>query len=276
MPISEFSVDSKVGAPLYSVNWSPPQAQAAICLIHGLGEHCRRYDHLAEYFNSHNIGLITYDQKGHGRTEGKRGHTPSMNAFLDDVSLMLQKTKELYPNLPLILYGHSMGGNIVLNYLVSRKPTLSGVITTGAFIQFVKEPPAIQLFVGRIMRMIYPKFTQPNALDVYGISTVRAEVAKYISDPLVHDDISSATAIDMIQTAKKLQRFNGAVNVPLLMMHGEKDRLTNPKGSREFSENIKGDVTYKEWKGLFHEIHNEHNQKEVLDDMMKWINNKIL
>jgi len=276
MALSEFRVNSKVGSPLYGVNWGTNQASAVICLVHGLGEHCRRYDHVAEFFNKHQIGLVTYDQKGHGQTEGKRGHTPSMNAFLDDLSLVLQKTRELYPNLPIILYGHSMGGNIVLNYLISRKPAISGVITTGAFIQFVEEPPALKLFFGRIMRIIYPKFTESNGLDVYGISTVRAEVAKYISDPLVHDDISSATAIDMIQTARKLQRFNGAIDIPLLLMHGEKDRLTNPKGSREFSENIKGDVTYKEWKGLFHEIHNEHNREEVFNTMMEWITNKIL
>ena len=271
MTSNEFNWTTPDKLKIYAKEWKVKFPKAVIALVHGLGEHCNRYEHMAEYFAKHNIAMVGYDRRGHGQSEGKRGHSPNYEALLQEVDQLLEVTKNKYPVTPVFIYGHSMGGNILLKYLVDRNPQVKGAISSGAFIEFPDAPPALLIFIGKIMRKIYPSFSQNNGLDANGVSSDPKVVATYLKDPLVHDRITPGTAIGMIETAKELEQFSGKINVPTLLMHGNQDKLTGFNGSKQFASRVSGEVTYKEWDGMYHEIHNEPNQQAVFDYTIAWI-----
>ncbi|MEM1119350.1 MAG: lysophospholipase [Bacteroidota bacterium] len=271
MTTNEFSWTTPDQLKIYAKEWKVAFPKAVIALIHGLGEHCNRYNHMAEYFAQHNLAMIGYDRRGHGQSEGKRGHTPSYDNLLDEVDQLLTITKERYPVAPIFMYGHSMGGNILLKHLISRNPRVKGAIASAPFIEFPNNPPSVLIFIGRVMRKIYPAFTQNNGLNADDISKNKKEVEKYKNDPLVHDKITSATGIGMIEVAKELESFAGDIKIPTLLMHGNEDNITAHLGSKKFAKRVQGKVTYKEWEGAFHEIHNEEIQRDVFDYAINWI-----
>ncbi|MFZ4545178.1 MAG: alpha/beta hydrolase [Saprospiraceae bacterium] len=244
---------------------------AILLIVHGLGEHGARYKHVASFFNARGISVITLDLRGHGKSEGKRGYVPKFESFLEDLDLMIKWIKENYPSIPLFLYGHSMGGCIVLSYLVNKKPVLQGVIATSAFITLSFQPNVLLLTLGKIMNLIYPAFTQANQLLVEHISRDPKVVEAYKNDPLVHQQLSSALGIGMLEEGKRLSEFKGNIETPLLLTHGTADKITSMEGSKMFFEHTTGDRTLKLWEGLYHETHNEPEQNEVLLYTYQWI-----
>lgn len=275
MTTNEFNWTTKDKVNIYAKEWKVEFPKAVIALVHGLGEHCNRYNHMAEYFAQHNIAMVGYDRRGHGQSGGKKGHTPTYEDLLVEVDSLLVETKKRYPVSPVFIYGHSMGGNILLKYAISRNLTVQGIISSGAFIEFPDAPPAILIAIGKIMRKIYPSFSQSNGLNADDVSSDKKVVEDYKKDPLVHDRITSATAIGMIETAKELEVYNGQIKKPLLLMHGTKDKLTGFEGSKKFADRVSGDVTFKAWENAYHEIHNEAIQKDVFDYTLKWIRSKM-
>lgn len=271
---NQFNWKTKDGLNIYAVDWPIKDAKAVILLIHGLGEHVHRYEHLVEFMHSHLIAVIGYDRRGHGKSEGKKGHTVSYDAFLDEIDHLLSETKVKYPDLPVYLYGHSMGGNLLLNFIIERYPAVAGAIATAAHISLSFTPNAVTLTLGKLMKSIYPGFSQNNGLDVNMLSRDQKVVQTYLDDPYVHDQLTAITGMNMLEKADFLNDFSGDFPVPLLIMHGSKDGITSPEGSKDFANRVGGDVTLKIWEGLYHEIQNEPEQKEVFETVLNWINAK--
>ncbi|WP_020534275.1 alpha/beta hydrolase [Lewinella cohaerens] len=272
---AEFSWQTADGIKIYGIDWPCEKPLAVVGVIHGLGEHVHRYEHLVEYFHQHNIAVVGYDRRGHGRSGGKKGHTVSYKAFLDEIGQLAVEAEERYPNVPLFLYGHSMGGNLLLNYIIRRHPNIKGAIVTAPHIRLAFQPSAVMLTMGRVMKGVFPGFTQPNGLDVEQISRDKAEVEKYINDPYVHNKLTAITGMSMLEAAAVLDKYKGAFPVPLLLMHGGEDGITSPQGSEDFVGRITGDVTFKKWEGLYHEIHNEPEKEEVMAMIVNWINEMV-
>ncbi len=260
------------GLKIFAKDWHVKKAKAVIIIVHGLGEHCQRYAPMASFYNKHEIGFVGYDRRGHGLSEGKRGHTIHYQAYLDEIAELLKQTENRYPNIPVFLYGHSMGGNIALNFIIQQKPNIAGLILSGAWIVLYKNPSPLLVAFAKIINIIYPTYTQENGLDPNHISTVAEEVEKYKNDPLVHSKITSNTGLEMIKAANFLNTYKGELAIPSLVMHGGEDKIISPKGSQSLSKRVKGEITFKEWNGLYHEIHNEANQSEVFEYTLQWIN----
>lgn len=273
MKSTEFNWQTKTNLNIYAKEWIPAHPKAVICLVHGLGEHVNRYDHLAAYFGQHGFAMMGNDHHGHGKSGGKRGHTPDYEAFMEEISQLVVKATERYPDLPIFLYGHSMGGNLVLNYALSRNPKIAGAIVTAPHIQLPEaaQPSAGLMMMAKVMNKIFPSLQQPNGLDVNNISSDISEVKKYQNDPLVHDKISMRTALSLIEKADFLNNFSGKMPIPTLLMHGSEDKITAPQGSIDFAKRVGGDVTFKVWDGMVHEIHNEPKQQEVFAFVLNWM-----
>ena len=136
MAETTLSLKAKDGIQLFVRENIPPQYRGIICIVHGFGEHGGRYAHVADFFNKQGYAVLAIDNRGHGKTEGKRGHTPSFDSYLDDIDVFLTETKQRLKDVPMFLYGHSMGGNLTLNYVIRRKPTiLRGLVVTGPWIR---------------------------------------------------------------------------------------------------------------------------------------------
>ncbi len=257
---------------LHSMHWDCPSPRAVIALIHGQGEHTGRYHHLAQFFNAAQIAVWGFDQQGFGKSEGKRGHAPNLDAYLDDVGLLLDKITAAYPGIPVWLYGHSMGGNVALNYAFRRKDQrINSLIATGPWIRLAFEAPAIKIGLGKLLRNIVPTLSLPSGLNTQLISRDQHVVDAYNNDPLVHDRVSAAAGISLMEGADWLDHYAGPVPCRTLLMHGGADGITAAPATKDLSERLTGDITYKEWAGLFHEIHNEPEQLEVFSFILSVI-----
>jgi alpha-beta hydrolase superfamily lysophospholipase len=259
------------GMYLYAHHWKVEQAKAVIALVHGQGEHIHRYDHLAAWYNKRDIAVMGFDQQGYGQSEGKKGHAADLDAYLDDIELLLERVRTAYPGVPVFLYGHSMGGNLALNYVLRRRPELQGLIVTGPWIRLAFETPAIKVAVGRMLRRFLPALTMPTGLAAHFISRDPEVVHAYKKDPFVHGKVSASAGIALLEGADWLNRYSGPISVPALLLHGDADRLTSAPATRELAARLTGDVTFREWPGLYHELHNEPEQEQVFGEEYQWM-----
>jgi len=251
--------------------WQTASTNAVIILVHGMGEHSTRYaDFVIPEFLKNDISVITYDQFGHGKTQGKRGHNPGFESVLDCVEILINKANAIFSNIPVFLYGHSMGANVVINYVLKRKNNFNGVIMTSPFFKLAFQPPSWKLALGKILQKIAPSFTMKSELDVTALSRDKHEVQKYINDPLVHDKISPNYSLTFMKTG--IWAINNAAKLllPVLLIHGTGDRLTSHEASKEFALN-NNKISLKLVKDGYHELHNDLCKKDIMLIIVQWI-----
>ena len=275
MEIKEFSWTNDNGNRIYAVDWSVAEARAVVGLVHGIGEHCRRYDHLAAFFAEHGIATVGYDRQGFGRSEGRRAFARDYREYVDEIARLRVQCETRYPDRPAFLYGHSMGGQLLLRYLIRRNPDVRGAIVSAPHIRLAYRPNPLLVAVGKFFRNLYPTLTRPNDLDVNGISRDPAVVAAYQSDPLNHNLVTSQLGMDMLDNAATLNDYADGLPVPVLLMHGDADRLTAHAASQAFARRNPRNLTFKSWPGLYHELHNEPEQGEVMEYVLEWMETRL-
>lgn len=271
--MNELSWKNRNGLNLYAEEWPVQNPQAVIAFVHGQGEHMGRYRHVAEWFNKRGVAFLGFDQQGYGRSEGKKGHAASLDVLLDDIGQLLEETHGRYSGVPLFLYGHSMGGQLVLNYALRRTPRLSGLIATGPWIRLAFQAPAVKILAAKLLNKVIPSLTMPTNLATKFLSRDESVVHAYENDPLVHGMLSVAAAMSLLEGAGWLDRFSGPVTLPVLLMHGGGDMITSPAATKAFSDRIAGNTMHREWPGLYHEIHNEPEREEVFEFTVQWMKN---
>ncbi len=261
------------GIRVFSREWRPraQSLRAAVCLIHGIGEHSGRYAGFAKEMSDQGFGVAAFDLRGHGRSSGKRGHTPSFEALLRDIDRALEQTTRRFSGAPLFLYGQSMGGNLALNYAIRRQPSIAGVIATSPWLRLAFEPSDYIVKLGRMMNRIFPSFSSSNRLDIKGISRDSNIVRSYHSDPLVHDRISARMYVSCYEAGEWALEHASECVIPVLLMHGTADRITSIEASQQFAERADQYCTFRMWKGFYHEIHHEPQHEEALSYMSSWM-----
>ncbi len=283
MPHIEFTKQSPDGIQFYFQGWQPETApKAVVCLVHGLGEHTGRYAHVAAALNAAGYASFGFDLRGHGKSGGPRGHTPTYDTLMDDIGRLLDEAAARYPGLPRFLYGHSLGGNLVLNYALRRLGTLSaaersrrvsGVISTSPGLRVTTPPPTLQVLLAKIMNQLNPSMQMANGLALDGLARDPEVIRAYTGDPLVHNKISVRLALGMLEAGEWALAHAAEFPLPLLLVHGTKDILTSAPASQEFAAKAPaGRCTLKLWEGFYHETHNEPEKAEVLAYMIDWLN----
>ena len=273
--IEEFSWKNEQGLRIYAVDWRIEQPRAVVGLIHGLGEHCRRYDYVAEFLNEHGFAVVGYDRQGFGRSEGRKGYAPGYRNYLDGVAQLMVQCERRYPATPVFLYGHSMGGQLLLHYLIQRKPAIRGAIVSAPHIAEAFRPNPVIVALGKVMRKLRPTFTLSNQLEVEALSRDPAVVADYLADPFNHDRLSSQTGVDVLERAESLRNYSAGLSVPVLLIHGSADRITSYADSAAFAERNGPSVTFKGYDGLYHELHHEPERELVLNDLLSWLEERL-
>jgi len=277
MKHDEFKFKTFDGLQLFAQSWQPEtKSRAVICLVHGMGEHSGCYGYVADSLTQAGYTLISFDLRGHGKSEGPRGHIPSYEALMKDISSLLEVANKQFPELSLFLYGHSLGGNLVLNYVIRRQPKLKGVIVTGPWLRLAFEPPRFEIILAQITNYIWPSFSQKSGLDTKALSRNLKVVHTYENDPLVHDRISARMFIGFYQAGHWALEHASEFSIPLLLMHGGADKITSVKASNEFAEKITENCTLKIWDGLYHEIHDEPEKEEVFKFLIDWLDKEVL
>lgn len=262
---------------LFAQIWEPQvvSPRAIVCLVHGLGEHTSRYAHVAEAFQKEGFILFGFDLRGHGRSGGARGHISSIDDFMNDIDLLLVQAQTRYPGLPVILYGHSLGGILVLHYGLKRKPNIKGIIATSSGLHTALEQQPLKIFMAKLLGSLIPSTTLASGLDPKAISRDEAVVQAYVNDPLVHDKVSLGFGKIMLGVTKWTLENAGNFPLPLLLLHGKNDEIAFPSSSTEFAAALGDRSTLVLWDGAYHELHNEPEKAEVFKTMIMWMDARL-
>ena len=277
MQHSEYTWGSKTGQKVFGQSWLVENPKAVVGIIHGMGEHSGRYNYMVDALNAAGISVVSYDQMGHGKTEGKRGHVANYDILLGSVGELSSKMMELVPAKPTFLLGHSMGGNVLINYLLRRNPKINGAIVSAPWLKLAFDPPALQVKLGKFVSGFLPGLVQSTKLDVKTISRDPKEVKRYMDDPLVHDKISTAFFVGVHDAGEWALQHVADLKVPMLLYHGTADKLTSYEASKAFANKAGSKVTFQSLDGYYHESHNEapEDRQKVLTMIIDWINGHL-
>lgn len=246
------------------------QPKAIVLLVHGHGEHSWRYMHWAKQFSYNGYAFFSWDHFGHGMSDGQPGHIRHYEQLLLEVDLAITKIKEQFPSLPIILYGHSMGGNIAINYAIRRDSNVKLLVVTSPWIELTYPAPRYIEILSRIMYSVLPFYPFKSPIKPEQISHVEEEVRKYATDPLIHSRITPRLYTSVVDAGLYALKNASRIKIPVLLMHGADDSITLPDATRRLAGRIPNAI-YVEWPGLYHEIHNEAVRNEVFIQIKDWI-----
>lgn len=264
------------GIELFYQSWSPDEAPTAtVALVHGLGEHSGRYQNVVDCFVPRGWAVYGFDHRGHGRSPGRRGHIDSFADFREDVAAFLKLVNSEEPAVPLVLFGHSLGGLVVLNYALHHPQGLDAVIASSPHLS---DPPVAgwKTFLAGLLSAVWPSFTLGTGLDQTALSRDRQVVAAYRADALVHDRGTARLSTEVADAVQWTQENAARFEPPLLLIHGDADQVCVPEGSAAFYESCgcarKLRLLYT---GGYHEPHNDIHRERVLIDMAHWVEQQL-
>ncbi|MEE3751628.1 alpha/beta hydrolase [Mycobacterium intracellulare] len=274
---TERSFDGFGGVRIVYDVWTPDTApRAVLVLSHGLGEYARRYDHVARRFGE--AGLVTYalDHRGHGRSGGKRAVVRDIHEYTTDFDTLVGIATREHHGLKRVVLGHSMGGGIVFAYGVERPDNYDLMVLSGPAVAAQDQVSPLLALAAKVLGAVVPGLPAQD-LDVDAISRDPAVVAAYKSDPLVyHGKVTAGIGRALLQVGETMPQRAPALTAPLLVVHGSEDRLIPVAGSHRLVECVGStDVELKVYPGLYHEVFNEPEREQVLDDVVSWITARL-
>lgn len=257
---------------LFTQRWTVDTPRAAVALVHGYAEHSGRYAHVAHHLNAHGISVYTYDQRGFGRSEGRRAYVTSFDELLDDLAHFLDHTRRHVPDVPLFLFGHSMGGAVCALYAIERSQDFRGLVLSSPAVEVNTDIAPFLRKLARWLGRLVPTLPTVHTPDD-AISRDPEVVADAKADPLnYHGRVLARTGAAIIDAARRIQARMEAITCPLLIFHGTADKLTDPHASRMLYARARSDdKTLQLYEGLYHETFNEPEKEQVLDDVAAWI-----
>jgi len=258
---------------LYYQCWLPDDEPKAILLvIHGLAEHSGRYSNLVNHFMSKGYGVYCYDQRGHGKSDGPRGYVDQFSYFIEDLDVFLKLVHDKHHDVKIFLVGHSMGGTIAAAYAILHQAGFDGLVLTGALLSIPADIASGTISAAPILSLILPKASL-YFIDADAISQDKKVVNAYVNDPLVYrGKIRARLGVELIKAMGTIKRQTSQIHLPILIMHGSADRLSNPKGSEMLYQKVSSaDKTLKLYEGYYHEIFNEPGRERVLTDVEVWL-----
>ena len=274
---AEGTFPGAAGGSIFWQKWEPAKPKAVVVIAHGLAEHSGRYGHVADRLNESGYAVYALDHRGHGRSDGTPGNVERFTFLRGDLDTLLSQARGEHPGLPVFLLGHSYGGLIALEYLVTRGSSgLTGLCLSGAAVDPSVGSP-VERAVAPLLSAIAPNL-QVVPLDPQAVSRDPLEVKKYVEDPLnYHGKIRARTGAESLAAVKRVVAGLGRVTLPVLVQHGTEDKLVSAAGSKMIAEQIGShDKTLHLYDGLYHEIFNEPERDRVLGDLVGWLDAHVV
>jgi alpha-beta hydrolase superfamily lysophospholipase len=269
----ERSFDGVGGVRIVYDVWTPAGTpRGVVVLCHGYAEHARRYDHVAHRFGQ--AGLVTYalDQRGHGRSGGKRVYLKDISEYTGDFGTLVGIAAADHPELKRVVLGHSMGGGVVFTYAVEHPDDYAAVVLSGPAVYAQDTVSSFMIGVAKVVGSVLPGLPVEK-LPTEAVSRDPDVVAAYMADPMVHQGkLPAGIAKALLSVGESMPRRAAALTAPLLVVHGGQDKLIPVAGSQRLVECVGStDVNLKVYPELFHEVFNEPERALVLDDVVSWI-----
>lgn len=264
------------GTTLYVNDWlADAQAPHAgsVVLMHGLGEHCGRYAHMAGFFSERGWSVRAYDHRGHGKSGGPRGDVPDNEALLRDAGIVIDEFMQRQPadsSQPPLLFGHSMGGLFAARFATARLAPLRGLVLSSPALALPLS--GMQKGLLKALGTVAPGLGVDNGLKTQFLSHDPAVVAAYEKDPLVHPKISSRLLRAMLDAVEFSHTHAPKLAIPTLMMVAADDRLVDARGSDAFFARLAPGIgVLHRYEGYYHEIFNEVGAPRVFADLHAWL-----
>ena len=262
------SINTADGLTLLTRAWECADPRAHVLLIHGLGEHSGRWEHVGTFFAGRGYSAHSFDLRGHGASGGRRVHIEDYNEFLDDVALVFG---ELPEDLPRVIYGHSMGGLIATGYGVSDRPQPDLFVLSAPAL--AADIPAPLQIASKVLRRVVPKLPLPNSVKGEQLSRDPSVGERYFADPLVQTKATANFGTVMLEAMEQVKGQLDHLTTPALVIHGADDPLVPPHASAPLAA-VPG-VERKLFPGLRHETHQEPEQDEVLGFVADWLDSQL-
>jgi len=262
---------------LYYQCWLPEgEPRAVLLVVPGLAEHTGRYTNLVDYFVPRGYAVYGLDHCGHGRSEGLRCHVERFSDYVDDLKTFFDLVRAEHGAASIFLVGHSMGGTIATAYAIQHQEELAGLILSAATLKVGSSVTSVQILAARVLSAVLPKIGV-SVLDSSAISQDQAVVDAYDNDPLVYrGKIRARLGAELLKTLQALPDQTPRINLPILIMQGKADQLSDPEGSKMLYEKVASkDKTLRLYEGQYHEIFNEPERGQVFADMEAWLDIRL-
>lgn len=249
--------------------WAVDDPKAAILLVHGIGEHSGRYDHVGRFFAERGYDVAAFDNRGFGESGGRRGHIDSYETYLGDIEERLTARREL--GVPTVLFGHSLGGLMATTYLVGSRPGPDlAVLSSPALSADVETWKRV---AAPVLGRLIPTVFIPDEIDGVGLSRDPAVQKAYREDPLLVAGATAGLGYQTFTTMKSTAAGIHRISVPTYVLHGDEDPVVPIAASLPLKD-LPG-VTYRIWQGLRHECLNEPEQNEVMVEIEAWLGQQL-
>ncbi len=264
------------GLKLFYRSWlpaeRPKEEQGSVVIVHGFGEHSGRYEPLAHALCARQFAVYAADHRGHGHSEGKRGHIDRFDELIDDLDRMIDLALMFDQKPRLFLIGHSGGGLIAVRYASRYQHRIQGLVLSSPLFGIALPIPRPKLLIGRFLAKILPRFTMRSGVDPSTVSHDAELVARYADDPLVHDRISMRFYEEISHAINRATHDAQTLTVPTLTLQAGDDRVVSSKAAHQWYAALTArDKTWKLYNGWYHELFNEVGRAEVYREVVQWI-----
>jgi lysophospholipase len=255
-------------------HWPRENPRAVVALVHGLGEFCMRYDWVATQFVENGYAVISRDLPGHGPHAQPRGHINNFHEFLDAVDGLLTNAQTKYPGKPIILFGHSMGGLIIVRYTQTRRlpDAVKAVVLSSPSLQTSIPVSPTTIKFARVLARVWPTFQQSSRIAPEAVSR-SAEIRDfYRSNKDILHKLSIKFLLEFLDAMDASVADSTRANVPVLTMQAGQDKLVSIDATTKFHETLSSpDKTFKLYPPCHHELLNEPEREEILSDILAWL-----
>ena len=258
---------------IYYQYWLPEgEPKAILLVVHGLAEHSGRYMNIVNHLVPLGYAVYGIDHIGHGKSDGKRVYVDRFRDYTKTLKNYFDKIRKWHPKKPIFLIGHSMGGLISAAYLLEHQDELSGAVLSGPSIKVPDNISQAIIFIGKMLSMIIPKAGLIQ-LDAEGISRDPAVIDAYVNDPLVcTGKVTARLGAELLKAMQYVTKQATKIKLPILIVQGSDDKLVDSSGAQLLYDLVGSrDKTIKLYNGFYHEVFNEPEHEQVLNDVKTWI-----
>jgi acylglycerol lipase len=261
------------GLSIFHQCWRPDgDPRAVLLVVPGLAEHSGRYGNLVDYFVPRGYAVCGLDHRGHGRSQGPRCYIDSFSEYVDDLKTFLDTVRQEHGDSKIFLVGHSMGATISTVFTVLYQDELAGLVVSGVTLAAGSSVSTGMKLAARALSYLAPKMGV-TVIDASTISRDQAVVDAYVNDPLVYrGKVRARLGAELLKAIDQLLPQLEQIALPVLIMHGTADRLSDPESSRIMHQRVGSrDKTLKLYDGFYHEIFNEPEHRQVMADVEAWL-----
>lgn len=265
------------GLVYFYQHWIPDRPRALVVYVHGLGDHIGRYGEFVSRLTQHNLAVALYDQRGHGRSDGPRGHVERFEEWVSDLASFVHFSQMSVPvDTPLVLIGQSMGALVSLNYILTHHAPVNALITISACIKPTVSIPEWKKKLARRFAGFIPNISIQNGIHFDDLTSDPEEQSALRQDTLFHSRISVKAGLELERNLELVMAMPHRIHIPCLMFAGLDDHICDPDGTRQFALRLSSqDRTHRLIAGMKHDLLHESGREAVIEEIESWLDERL-